>query len=169
MPAGITDPTAGPPSRHCWVQAMLMDIRKWCSTIVVMSELSHTWFKIFHDLRGRIGHIRSETNGWNSYFKALQLSNRAAEHFHQWPGSSWSWRTRECAGLLYTVIPQVCISHRVPTGVRFNTNWLSAALILSHALFLQSIPVILQDILRRPSALTSLHCSNQGPAEFKGR
>lgn len=77
-----------------------VDIGKWCYGIVEMHEVSQM-FNIWWAER-RIGPIGSEINDWNCWFKALQLSNRAAQQFSQWPGSSWPSDMRECPGLLYS-------------------------------------------------------------------
>lgn len=61
------------------------------------SEMFNIWWA-----ERRTGPIGSEINDWNCWFKALQLSNRAAQQFSQWPGSSWPSDMRECAGLLYS-------------------------------------------------------------------
>lgn len=77
-----------------------VDIGKWCYGIVEMHEVLQM-FNIWWAER-RTGPIGSEINDWNCWFKALQLSNRAAQQFSQWPGSSWPSDMRECAGLLYS-------------------------------------------------------------------
>lgn len=75
-----------------------VDVRKWCYSIVLMSDLSQTFNISSAESKNRP--IRSERNDWNCYFKELQCQREQQSSFTNGldPVGLCIWG--ECAGLL---------------------------------------------------------------------
>lgn len=161
-----------------WKKKLTLIVKYYGSLLVNSSNIHHMWTSgsdaiaslrctrshkcsIFNERSGPIG---SEINDWNCWFKALQLSNRAAQQFSQWPRSSWPSDMRECAGLLYSssgLYLSSC-SHRSEIQYKLIE---CCSYPLSHVLFYNpshppGYPL---------QTFSSLHCSRWSPADFKGR